>query len=146
MSDIRRINPIDNEPDVAVGIKLPLVKKDKGLFDVSYTTLEQAGSNLRNLILTRKRERRMQPDLGTNIQDSVFEPNTQTLIDSIQDDIETQVEFWLPYIRLNKVDVKNRLEREQGIEHTITISIQYSLKSDDPSNFDTITVTIGPEV
>lgn len=34
-------NPIDFEPDVAVGIKLPF-SKEKGLFDLSYSTEEQA--------------------------------------------------------------------------------------------------------
>ncbi len=38
-------NPIDFEPDVAVGIKLPF-SKEKGLFDLSYSTEEQAISNL----------------------------------------------------------------------------------------------------
>ena len=46
-------NPIDFNNDVAVGVKLPFGKPN-GLFSQSYTTEEQAVSNLKNLLLTRK--------------------------------------------------------------------------------------------
>ena len=46
-------NPIDFKADVAVGVKLPFGKPN-GLFTQSYTTEEQAVSNLKNLLLTEK--------------------------------------------------------------------------------------------
>ena len=56
-------NPIDFQKDVAVGVKLPFGKPN-GLFAQSYTTEEQATSNLKNLLLTRKGERPFQPEFG----------------------------------------------------------------------------------
>ena len=49
MSIEKRYNPIDLLPDVAVGVKLPFVGKDGTLFQLSYSTEEQAISNLKNL-------------------------------------------------------------------------------------------------
>ena len=43
-------NPLDFEKDVAIGITLPF-GKNKGLFSLSYSTEEQAISNLKNLLL-----------------------------------------------------------------------------------------------
>ena len=51
MSIIKKYNPIDLLPDVAVGIKLPFTGKSGNLFDLSYSTEEQALSNLKNLLL-----------------------------------------------------------------------------------------------
>ena len=46
----KRFMPIDLQPDVAVGVKLPLVSKSGQLFDLSYSTEEQAISNIKNLL------------------------------------------------------------------------------------------------
>ncbi len=50
----KRFMPIDLQPDVAVGVKLPLVSKSGQLFDLSYSTEEQAISNIKNLLFTSK--------------------------------------------------------------------------------------------
>ena len=84
-----RYNPLDFEPDVAVGVLLPFNGDAPGrtfnqnyasgsvsgasVFAQSYSTEDQAISNLKNLLLTRKGERFMQPDFGTRIFDSLFE-------------------------------------------------------------------------
>lgn len=120
--------PIDLQPDVAVGILLPIVRPDGTLFAQSYTTEQQAISNLKNLILTRRGERLMQPLFGTTIQDSLFEQNTDDLINNIRNSIEEAVEFWLPYIIINTlvitpvVSVANQTE-----EHGVTISLNVSV-------------------
>ena len=73
-----------NNPDVAVGITLPFTQTNGRLFNLSYSTEEQALSNLKNLILTRQGERIMQPLFGTNLQDSLFEQNDDLLKSSIK--------------------------------------------------------------
>ena len=65
-------NPIDFNNDVAVGVKLPFGKPN-GLFSQSYTTEEQAVSNLKNLLLTRKGERPFQPLFGSDVYFQLFE-------------------------------------------------------------------------
>ena len=97
-------NTIDFEKDVAVGIKLPF-SKENGLFSLSYSTEEQAISNLKNLLLTRKGERVFQPTFGSQIYALLFEPITLDLKQKLEDGILVDVNFWLPYIIIDEVNV-----------------------------------------
>jgi phage baseplate assembly protein W len=132
MSYEKRYHPIDLLPDVAVGIKLPIVGVDGRLFDLSYSTEDQAISNLKNLILTRQGERLMQPLFGTKLQDSLFEQNDDILKASIKSSIEQAVEFWLPYISINSLEVNPVIavgsSRE---EHGVQISLQVSVNDQE---------------
>ena len=106
MSIEKRYNPIDLLPDVAVGIKLPFIGRAGNLFELSYSTEEQAISNLKNLILTRPGERILQPLFGTELQNALFEQNDDILKERIQISISEAVEFWLPYIGINELIIQ----------------------------------------
>ena len=134
MSYEKRYHPIDLLPDVAVGIKLPIIGVDGRLFDLSYSTEDQAISNLKNLILTRQGERLMQPLFGTKLQDSLFEQNDDILKASIKSSIEQAVEFWLPYISINSLEVNPVIAvGSSKEEHGVQISLQVSV-NDQESN------------
>jgi phage baseplate assembly protein W len=141
---IYQYKPFVNTSDTAVGIKIPFnqaafSKNDrssivgnvlsgsfqstsgKGVFALSYTTEDQAISNLTNLLLTRKGERYMQPNFGTDIYDSIFEQNTDVLADNLQSSLEEDIGYWLPYITLINVDVF----REARNENVLNIRIVF---------------------
>ena len=127
-------------PNVAVGIKLPFLDKTGRLFDLSYSTEEQAISNLKNLILTRQGERIMQPLFGTNLQDSLFEPDDDILKSSIISSIQDAVSFWLPYISINDLNVETviAMGNSKKEEHGVTISLKVSvngIQSETPLTF-----------
>jgi phage baseplate assembly protein W len=90
--------------DTPIAIKT-LFSKSK-LFTSSFTTDEQATSNLKNLLLTRKGERYNLPSFGSNLLSLLFEPNTDELIDAIQDTIREAISFWLPYIQILNIDLQ----------------------------------------
>lgn len=46
----------------------------------------------------------MQPNFGTAIYDSLFEANTDTLLQNLKSSIRDDIEFWLPYIIVNDID------------------------------------------
>ena len=46
----------DLNPDIFIGLKLPFNRDKSGLFGRTQTTLEQAGSNIKNLLLILKME------------------------------------------------------------------------------------------
>ena len=144
MSIEKKYNPIDLLPDVAVGVKLPFVTKEGNLFQLSYSTEEQAISNLKNLILTRRGERILQPLFGTNLQDSLFEQNDNLLKESIETNIIEDVEFWLPYISITELNVQTVLAVDgTNEEHGVTISLKVSV-NDSPSEIPvTFLVTAG---
>ena len=96
-------NLLDQQPDVAVGISLPLTTD--GDFGATYTTVDQAHSNLINLLMTIKGERPMQPNFGTDLHKLLFEPNTQELRPKLEHTIKDAVKNWLPYIEISKIDL-----------------------------------------
>ena len=133
MSIEQRYNPIDLLPDVAVGIKLPFIGKTGNLFELSYSTEEQAISNLKNLVLTRPGERILQPLFGTELQNALFEQNDDILKERIQISISEAVEFWLPYIGINELNIQTVVAVDgTREEHGITISMKVSV-NDIPS-------------
>jgi len=128
MSIEQRYFPIDLQPDVAVGIKIPWTRLDGVLFNQSYSTIDQLLSNVKNLILTRQGERVMQPLFGTNLQDSLFEQNTEDLRNSIRNSISRAIEFWLPYVSIDRLDVEPVIailgtDEEHGVKVVLYISL-----------------------
>jgi len=130
-------DPIDLKKDTAVGITLPFGKKS-GLFKLSYTTEEQAVSNLKNLLLTKKGERPFQPEFGSRIYELLFEQLTPDIENDLNENIREDIEFWLPYIIVselqatiiedkNYVKVKLRFRvTEQGANQQIIILVDSS--------------------
>ena len=118
---VYQYRPIQKNQDQAIGILLPLNKgaagkapslnyasgssNGNGVFESSYTTKEAAISNLKNLILTEKGERYMQPNLGTNIRTILFENNTEDIREILQEQVTEDINFWLPYISLQDTQV-----------------------------------------
>ncbi len=127
-------------PDRAVGILLPFNKPvagkliadhyasgsigSAGVFIQSYTTELQSISNFKNLLLTRKGERYMQPDFGTNIYTTLFEPNTELVRENLQLTLQDDIEFWLPYIKINSIEVLGDINN-----YAISIRIRYTVEN-----------------
>ena len=103
-------SPIDFKPDVAVGVKLPFGKPN-GLFTQSYTTEEQAVSNLKNLLLTRKGERPFQPEFGSDVYQLLFENIDSNIESNLEETLREDINFWLPYIVIDNVDIQANIDR-----------------------------------
>ena len=132
----------DDDPDVRIGVNLPFTRDNKtGWFDQSFTTLDAAKSNLRNLLLTMKGERLMQPNFGTDLMKLVFEQDDGTLVDRIRETIIDAVEFWLPYLNLNTIEVNNNVETDDMNFNRFNIKLVFSIKN-VPDKFETITFTL----
>jgi len=105
------------------------------LFKLSYTTEEQAISNLKNLLLTRKGERPFQPLFGSDIYSLLFEQISENINNELEDSLRNDIKFWLPYIivddvnvdskeDLNRVDISLRVRvTETGANTQITIFV-----------------------
>ena len=117
-----RFDPIDSEKDTAVGIGLPFSGL-RGLFHLNYTTEDQALANLKNLILTRKGERYMQPQFGWSGWDLLFDQNTPDLIEKLELSFQTDVSYWLPYIIIDNVKI-DQIEDTGGHGVSITVDIR----------------------
>jgi len=98
-----RLNPLDLKKNIAIGVMLPL--GGNPMFKSSYTTEEQALSNLKNLVLTRKGERPFQPLFGTDVYSLLFENIETNLTDTLSESLRNDIAFWLPYIIIDSVNV-----------------------------------------
>lgn len=128
-----RINPIDFEPDVAIGIDLPMIAGGAA-FQQTYTTLDQAVANAKNLLLTNKGERIMQPDFGCDLSNTLFENITEDIVLGLEQNIKTSFNYWLPYIFINELTVTPEQDQNK-----IYIYLKMSLEG---NKFDTRSIQI----
>ena len=118
-----RVDPLDLKPNTAVGVMLPL--GGTPIFKSSYTTEEQAISNLKNLLLTRKGERPFQPNFGTEIYSLLFEQIELDTTESLETSIRADIKYWLPYIIVSELVVTteedlNRVQIKLSVKVTNT--------------------------
>jgi phage baseplate assembly protein W len=141
------INPIDLEESVAIGVVLPFgdnstndsgyskdgtsssgiaggtnpVSSGNTLFKSAYLTKDQVISNVRNLILTNRGERLMNPEFGTDIYNLLFEQNMPELDEHIRDSIQDAFDRYMPLCRIEDIVVTQK-------EHKIHIMLGFSVK------------------
>jgi phage baseplate assembly protein W len=118
-----KIHPLDFEPDVAIGIDLPMMAGTGAAFKLNYTTLDQAVANAKNLLLTNRGERIMQPDFGCDLRNTLFENLTEDLITKLEDRIKSNFDYWLPYIFINELSIVPS-EDQNRIYVSLTISLE----------------------
>lgn len=132
-------NVIDTLSDVAVGITYPFSSNGGSLFTLNYTTKDQAVSNLKNLLLTRKGERYMLPTFGSRIPDFLFEQITDETLASLESSISADIAFWLPYINIVSISVTQN-ERNANL---IAIKIDFQVGNDNANT--SIILNVGPD-
>ena len=114
--------------DTAIGIGLPLFGDYGSRFNSTYSTIDQAAANAKNLLLTNSGERVMLPNFGCDLNRSLFNNLSEFTTDEIVDKIEAQFSYWLPYININKLDVFYNNEDPTAV-NKIYISMVISLKN-----------------
>ena len=135
MAQTRSALELDLDPDVTIGLGLPMEHDDvSGFFPGTSTTLSQTGSNIRNLLLTNKGERVGHPDFGCGLLKVLFEPMTDDLINDVETNISEAMAEWLPHVTINKLNV----EQDEIEVNQLNIDFEFSLDI-NPQVHDTIT-------
>jgi len=127
-------NEINKTRSTGLGIKY--VSNGGQLFRPIHVDIDQALENLKNLLLTRLGERILQPTFGCRLFEILFQPNVFELKDEIKDIIIQPVNFWLPYITIDEVDVVTNQD-DPNLVHHVQITITFSI-----SSFETRAITI----
>ena len=130
----------DLNPDIRIGLELPFARSRTGLFGLTETTLEQAGHNIKNLLLTAKGERVMQPDFGSDLRALLFEQQDENLNINIKEAIQEAMSTWLPYIDISNVNISQDETKPNQMKVDIDFSLNY-----EPDRFNTITLDIEGE-
>ena len=134
------INEIQNNPNIAIGVKFPF--DGRGIFRKSFTTDEQALTNIKSLLLTRKGERYQQPTFGTDLLNVLFEPNTTGLKEFIEETISSAINYWLPYIQISNLDIVT-IEDDPNMIHEIKVSLTFIVTKTNSEQ--TITIFAGQD-
>ena len=136
-----QVNDLAENSYRVLGISINQSSNSGGAFQVNYTTLQQAKSNLINLILTKKGERVSQPDFGCDIWRILFDPIIDGEIDArVESTITEAASIWLPYITIEEIFLEYNAEIIDT--NGFNVEIKFSLSS-NPSLTDTITVNVN---
>lgn len=123
--------------DYAYGITLP-IQIGNTAFNQSFTSFEQAKTNIKNVLLTKKLERVMNPDFGSGLQELLFQMNDEILLSDVDSVIRESVERWLPYVSINSIDINSSNELKDLNKLEVSISFRVS----NNPNLDNITITV----
>ena len=126
----------DLNPDVFIGLKLPLGYSDTGFFKQTKTTLQQAKYNIINLLKTIPGERLGQPTFGSQLHTILFEPLNEDFSSIIEDAIRDSLSVWLPYINIKNIEITMP---DYNINR-VNISIDFGL-SFEPDRFESVSVS-----
>jgi phage baseplate assembly protein W len=123
--------------DYAIGITLP-IQIGNTAFNQSYTTKQQVSSNIKNLLLTKKGERLLQPNFGSGLQEILFDFNDDRLAVKIEEVITESITNWLPYVDIRQIDVAPSNENKD--RNQVEISITFGVSNTPDLNQVTFTV------
>ena len=121
LKGIKRISPLDIDQNISIGVALPM--NETNFFKGTETVLEQAKTNLINLLLTSPGERINLPDYGVGLRNLLFEQKLN--IESLKNQITTSAFRYVPNIIID--DVVTSLSED---EHTLFVNIIYANKLD----------------
>ena len=124
--------------DFAYGITLPVKNGNTGFFESAFSSYEQAKSNLRNLLLTKKGERVMQPNFGTGLSSLLFEQMDDSFEERLKETITNSVNFWLPYISIEEIDVNMTAEMKD--KNTAELKLSFTVGNQIETQEVTFTV------
>jgi phage baseplate assembly protein W len=127
-----RVNPLDLQGNIAIGVSLPF-NGPAGPFNKTYSTADQIKSNLVNLLLTNKGERVFNPEFGTDLRKALFEASVEDTYSYIQELIITNVNFFIPEVQI----VEIQLTPDED-NNSVSVTVRYKLKIS--GNSDEITV------
>ena len=133
---------VDRDENIFIGIDLPFRKSDtgEGWFASTTTTIDAVKNNIRNLLLTNKGERYIQPRLGLNLRRFLFEQFDEDAKSLIQSEILDTFSFWLPFVKIR--DLKISMDENDSIgKNKLKIFIAFNITK-DPNTLESVQVEV----
>lgn len=105
-----------------IGISFPFRSDKKGSVEYSWNLINSIEDNLKQIIFTRKGERRMNPEFGCDIWKVVFEYDILIIREMVREYITEPIQRYEQRIELLDVEVEKR-------EEFIDINLTYNIKN-----------------
>ena len=117
----QNINPDDLNPNVAIGVNLPL--NGPGVFNSTYITQKAIKNNLINFFLTNPGERPLNPSFGAGLRVFLFEKSNEPTFESLNSFISSKLETFFPEVKILKLDVLSPNDDPNNVVVTLNYSI-----------------------
>jgi phage baseplate assembly protein W len=114
------INPIDLNPNLAVGVNLPF--SGPSVFTSNYLTSDAIKNNLINYFLTNPGEIPLNPTFGGGLRAFIFQQISEDSLDGLEENIGLKLETYFPNVIINSLDI---LKKDN--ENSVVIQLIYSI-------------------
>ena len=116
----QQINPIDLNPNIAVGVNLPF--NGPSVFVSNYVTSQSVKNNLINFFLTNPGEIPLNPSFGGGLRAFIFEQISEGTLNGLENNINYSLENFFPDVIVNNLEILR-----DDDTNTITIKLKYSV-------------------
>lgn len=124
---------------VYININYPFKDSLKGFFlDLTETDNKAIKADLLHLLLTRKGQRLYNPDFGTRLLEYIYEPYDGLTFAEVKSEIETEINRYLPNIRLNNLTV----DPSPLSEYAVLVTIDFTITDDIFESSDLIQINL----
>tara|TARA_R110000796_G_scaffold155783_1_gene272359 strand:+ start:30 stop:521 length:492 start_codon:yes stop_codon:yes gene_type:complete len=132
---------VDRDSNVKVGMSLPFRRGDEedGWFPTTSTTIEAIKNNITNLLNTNIGERLMQPNLGVNLRNILFEQIDEGTIIQIQDIILDALQIWLPFVDVKDIQIDTNDDSKTIDNNRVRVKIIFNLNK-DPNSINSVSI------
>tara|TARA_B100000073_G_scaffold338508_1_gene335718 strand:+ start:155 stop:571 length:417 start_codon:yes stop_codon:yes gene_type:complete len=121
---------------MGVNLKFPLRSYRKGFFEMNNTTIDAVKEDIKILLLTKKGERVVNPNIGTNIPillGELFEPIKKEEMEArIGAEIRSALDTWMPYVTMDEIEIFTSDNPPTGTnvnENDILVRMAYTLQN-----------------
>ena len=121
---------------MGVNLKFPLRSYRKGFFEMNNTTIDAVNEDIKILLLTKKGERVVNPNIGTNIPillGELFEPIKKEEMEArIGAEIRSALDTWMPYVTMDEIEIFTSDNPPRGTnvnENDILVRMIYTLQN-----------------
>ena len=138
----------DRDDNIFIGIDLPFRRSNgkEGYFASTKTTIEAIKNNIRNLLNTHQGERLMQPGIGLNLRQYLFEPVvTEDTVFSLKKDLVETISRWLPFVVVQKIDTTFQPLNDSTGRNVIRVELVFNIKN-DPQSMEQLDLELGGEL
>jgi len=117
------------------GIKFPFIPSELG-YVTNAVEVELAKSNLKQLLNTKPGERVMLPGFGCDLESLLFEPYDEELVIEAKDRVVDSITTYIPYLKLNKVQVSRSDQASRFGIPTLVIRVFCQIRDDENTTFE----------
>ena len=124
-----------------IGILLPIQDGQAGYFQQSFDVISQIKTNMISLFNTKKGERRMNINFGSDLWNQLFEFDDDSLNQIVESSVRRDVATWMPYVNVQSISVVN--DANEINENAISISVAFTVPSAGITTPQTLTIAMN---